>query len=750
MAQLKNIQHLAPAAALLLPLLLSACGPKGFDTAGFAGAASMQIDVEVYKGPLSKELKVQKSELFAKVNESQVALIELVGQTRIAMCALACFDRRAGRPSHKLYPVEEYNLGDDFPLYRRPQFLAPPKWTRRHKGAKDFCARRIHDIEIETSADEKHDVCPVLANMENDLTGIKAQGVEAKLYHLELVYGEDRQKAKQPTKCKEIGGNVYGCQTGVSYDGAFKMMNDRKTALPYILKAASYAEVLRSRAAFVATQQTAIEPKSKRARRVIANYAQFLADYGNQIGARADAILKQEALFEAGDPDVYDERTLLARELLANTSYLRDSAPTGFLNLYKFNDASAENTRRGATERIRLVEQLTADTYWTRINSVFAAGQGNVTMAFVKDDIGNWDLKKFDNQPGELVDAYKDAGVALLGEIAGLATGAGGIEGASQLLSFADRLNFGGGAASNAQVDVQVAQLRQRTAARLEALKTSEQKRYDALTESIGKATETVAETNTEVEGLMAAAVTSMGDLDDAKAGLKQESEALAALQGEKRGLEDALAGAADDQRQPIQEKISVVDAKIANQAQRVELAEELVALRDERDDANQTALAAGTDKLEEQKAALAALNAQKAVLPAETARAARQILDSYLSTLEELAQASAGAPVAGAAAPAAAEAAVAARTPAPLTLSETPETPATGSSTESDVPATEGVPITVDVPVAASEGAVTGGQGESPLPAAPDEEALTLDAVPQAPNASPVTDVEGPVDLDN
>ena len=639
-------------AALALSVLLGACGAQGIDTAGLAGSASMQIDVEVYKGPLSKELEVQKSELVAKLNESQVAVEELVGQTKIAMCALACFDRASEGQSYKYYPVieedrdnENYvtdqDLGEDddpvFGPYTKPQVFGPDKTVLRHDDAESFCAGKIFDVKIERTDDEQHDVCPVLDTMEFDLRSIKGRGQLLNLYQIEEVYSDSAAKDK---KCVSIGRSQYTCFVDKSRKSNVPNWDDPQEATKFLLDAANYAEFLHSRAAFFATQQTAIAPKSKRARRAIANFTQFLADYGNQIGARVDAILKQEALFQSDD---INEN--LARELLANTTYLRDSAPTGFLNLYKFNDASAESTRGGATDRIRLVEQLTADTYWTRINSVFAAGQGDTTLAFIKDDIGNWDLKKFDNRPGELVDAYKQAGLAALQEVASLASGGATKVGqASQLLSFADRLNFGGSVASNAEVDAQVARLRERTAGRLTALKTSEQARFDKLKQTIETAQVELGKTQTLVDGLDSAAKKSQSDLGLAEATAKEESEKLAALEGEKRGLEDALSAAGNDQRPVIEGKIATVDSKITVQRGVLKNAQGAVEVQKQQNKLNQDALTVGNEKLGKEKAALAALENQRAVLPSETVRFARQILDNYLATLEELAETSAGA----------------------------------------------------------------------------------------------------------
>ena len=644
----KQIGPLHALVALLVPAYLSACGAEGIDVAGISGSASMQIDVEVYKGPLSKELDVQKSELLSKLYESAVVVEELVGQTRLAMCALGCFDRRSGSKSHRLYTAEEADQESAFYSYKRPQVLAPDKKVLRHGDAKSFCGKRIYDIEIEMSADEKkHDFCPMLETMEFDLRAIRGRGDLLGLYQIKDVFTDKTAKHLEKTgkysKCIKIGNGQFTCIVDEDLQLDFKKMEQMNEQKPreFLLGAANYAEFLRSRAAFVANQQTASAPESKRARRAIANFAQFLSDYGNQIGARADAILKQEELYKYDENQMgIDRRRMFARELLANTSYLRDSAPTGYLDLYKFNDASAVDTRREATDRIRLVEQLTADTYWTRINSVFAAGQGDVTMAFVKDDIGNWDLKKFDNRPGELVDAYKEAGLAVLQEVASAASGTGGVGQAGRLLNFADRLNFGGQAASSGQVNAQVERLRQRTTRRLEALRTTEQNRFATLTQQIEDAGNALAQTESEVAELMNSAEASMSEFDRATANSRQVREELAVLEGEKRGLQESSAGGNDEQRSTIQARITEVDRQMVIKQDELRVAEARAALLDQQDKLAQGALMTGNDRLRSLRTALEALNNRRTVLTAETVRLARQILDNYLTSLEELAEA--------------------------------------------------------------------------------------------------------------
>src|SRR5437868_5314605 len=59
-------------AGVLLCLVVLALAQTGCSL--FAGSASMRIEVEVYKGPLSKEPELQLAELFGQVQESVDAM----------------------------------------------------------------------------------------------------------------------------------------------------------------------------------------------------------------------------------------------------------------------------------------------------------------------------------------------------------------------------------------------------------------------------------------------------------------------------------------------------------------------------------------------------------------------------------------------------------------------------------------------------------------------------------------------------
>ena len=129
------------------------------------------------------------------------------------------------------------------------------------------------------------------------------------------------------------------------------------------------------------------------------------------------------------------------RRELPLSSHLRETEPTDFVHLYDWLAGSIDSFRYNLPEflftgrwptsvedKVKIVDRLFADHFWSRINTVYASGKGKVSMAFVKDELGNWNLKNFDNAPGGLLDAYMQLGTNLVkkaGELA-LAVHTGG------------------------------------------------------------------------------------------------------------------------------------------------------------------------------------------------------------------------------------------------------------------------------------------------------------------------------------
>lgn len=221
-------------------------------------------------------------------------------------------------------------------------------------------------------------------------------------------------------------------------------------------------------------------------RGVIVSFANLTSEYANQLGSRADALLKQVA-GAGGTP-----QTGLPRQYLPTATYLRDTNPTDFLNLYAWDRAvglakteewfpnpfyalSNEET----VDRVRGFKRLFSDHYWSKINTVYAGGQGQTSIALIRDDIGNWMLKSFENYPKELVEAYwglTKAGVEGAAELVAVAASGGSGEAVDQLpkvLATVGRLMAGKvtpPASIAASVDVK--RLREQTLIKLQALQT--------------------------------------------------------------------------------------------------------------------------------------------------------------------------------------------------------------------------------------------------------------------------------------
>jgi len=186
-------------------------------------------------------------------------------------------------------------------------------------------------------------------------------------------------------------------------------------------------------------------------------FADLAAEYGNQIASRADTLLQQ--CRSTGKGADLRNCTGTPRESLPLSVYLREVNPTEFANLFTYNRATGtpiweeiatrppwELGREETRDRVRVIERLFADHNWSRINTVYASGQGDVRMAFIKDDIGNWNLKSFSNDPTELLDAYNAlarATVAQAAKLAGEIGSGGGSAGLKEALSLAGRMARG-------------------------------------------------------------------------------------------------------------------------------------------------------------------------------------------------------------------------------------------------------------------------------------------------------------------
>ncbi len=473
--------------ALLAVTLFAGC-------TSISSPATLRVEVEVYKGPLSKEASVQLAELKGIILDSDRAMKILRGNMNFSRLLIECDRLKEENPENQRNSnrkiVDNASVGDST-IGATFMFTFDSKGEKRDQNAWQACnslRQLFHDIK------EGVKQCALL----NDIFTEEP---------IDLI-----NKCGFHTTKKKVGVDLNICMNQLS-------------------RISTYGSFLKRRAAYWAAEHVGTNPRSKRLRIETANFAQFAAEYGNQITSRADALLKQAA----GAKGI-----AIARDQLPNSIYLRDSEPTAYLNLYSWNEAAVSGGKerdRKATpaERIRMFEHLVADNYWSHINTVFAAGQGDVSMALVKDDVGNWNLKSFDNDPTDLLQAYKKIGLAALGAITELTSNASGLPNAKNALNLANQIAVGSTSGGRAEeTEELLAGLRRETARMIQEVGQEQRRRKIDLEESIAEINTKITSKDDTKSGLK-------WKYETAKGNLKTKIESITSLQAEIAARKDSV-----------------------------------------------------------------------------------------------------------------------------------------------------------------------------------------------------------------
>ena len=403
-------------------LVLAGCGRFG--------SASMRIDVEVYNGPLAKTKEAQLAELQGSLKHAERALEVVKEDLFISECRLGCRGDTDSKCLRKDGKGKTGKTGKTkakkiwFETYEEKKWKRVPDAPPQCLLKRLFCSKyEIEEVtRFKTSKEDTLiQVCPLIVDLRENV----------EVLHQEFKKG--------------------------------RSIDPNKELLKY---AAELGHRLRSAAEFWATKHIAIFPDSKRARIGLVEFTSMAAELGNEISARSDALLKQ--------------RGHMNGKQLPTSTYLQDSGATDYLNLVDWFEAAVDRENSDKLDRVRMIERLITDTHWSKINTVFAAGQGEVRMVFVKDDIGNWNLKSFSNDPTELLNAYKKIGSAALSTVAGLA-GKGGesISKMQDFMQFANNVVLGSG--SNSQELLSIESLHANTARRLNELIDRQKRREESL-----------------------------------------------------------------------------------------------------------------------------------------------------------------------------------------------------------------------------------------------------------------------------
>lgn len=428
----------------------------GCETNPFSGSAAMRIDVEVYKGPLSEEPEAQLRDLWGLILQTERWLGESDNFTR-AIFANQGFAFSAVR----------HSVGDAWPLPRidedgktvdKVKATGVPT-TQNNSGGCNVKKGKNESAENDCSSPASNDT--------DSNKGMQEYSVD------NICYEVRAESSWYDFRFWRLFGILdtldhYNCFALVSLikdlDLALKMTKDitagYKTKLvrgkqtvstedvqPFLQEIVTLSGYLKFLALRWSIATGGGHSFDTRIRLAHINAIVTTSEAANQLNARADALLKQLAPYG-----------LDRRELPPGVA-LRETQPTDFVHLYEWLNASAPAELNkffgigSAAERVKAIERLFVDQYWAKTNTVYASGRGKVAMAFIKDDVGNWSLKSFDNSPEELLKAYADFSVETIrkalevaAKAAGNAAAAGSPEAtqtAAKLLSLAATTAFG-------------------------------------------------------------------------------------------------------------------------------------------------------------------------------------------------------------------------------------------------------------------------------------------------------------------
>ena len=547
-------------------LCLAAFAIAGCGSA-LGGSASMRIDVEVYNGPLAKTREAQLAELKSTLKHAKRALEVVEDGLFISECRLGCLGDSASACQKGARNIW-------FNAKPAPESGQPADGGNSGTEAK-------FDTDTQDSLIQ---VCPMIVELKNDAGSLSDE---------------------------------------------FKSACTNGSEIERLTCASELGHRLRSTAEFWATKHIGIISDSLRAKIGLVELTNVAAELGNEVAARADALLKQTSRDNGQEA--------ISREQLPTSTYLQDSGATDYLNLITWFNAAVDRPDSTKLDRVRMIERLITDTHWSKINTVFAAGQGDVRMVFIKDDIGNWNLKSFSNDPTELVNAYRKVGFAALSTAASLASGSGSLGEVQNFMQFANDVALGSG--GSAQGPLSIESLHDNTARRLDDLIARQKRRADSLEARISELNEetpVLEQAHQAQERGLRALVTERNELMQNRGDKEREQETLHSEIARLEAQRDA-AGTTDDDRTAIEQQIVLKNAK-ANQLQ-AEIASLNTSMEDKDADitAEEVKLRRSSHALIEKQNELAAALAEQKRLGADTRAEARTILAGHEDLIDQL-----------------------------------------------------------------------------------------------------------------
>ncbi|MCC6915666.1 MAG: hypothetical protein IT566_18355 [Rhodospirillaceae bacterium] len=442
-------------------LQLGACGTYT--------SASMRIDVDVYQGALSVEPQAQWGSLLGDIQEGTKRL-EALNETYWTVYKKYPKSSEAQKLKRVIDDIEY--LEDELDKL----WVHAVGWDKAYRAG----ARAVGGLG---QASEE-----MIQNLSFSVPGRRADD-EARAAEVRTSKLATQRQALTETERLQKEGlspaeSIFGQKTTVRIV--------KRDLINVLQHATEIGERLRVAAVSYAGYHVSHAELSRLGRAASVDFSAFAAELSNALRSKADALLKQ-----AGGAD---------RRELPLSDQLRTASTSAYVDLYIWNRAAGPryfgdpSSTAYFEDRVNVIKGLYDDESWRTINTAYASGQGNTAMAFIKDDIGNWNLKRFDNDPTQLLQAYKSVGMAAIKTAVTLAGGptpaaldaVKSLSGAQRALALADQVTYGAGAQSTS-VDTRnptVDKMHERTTSRLKTLQaemTAEEKRIAADLEAVGK-----------------------------------------------------------------------------------------------------------------------------------------------------------------------------------------------------------------------------------------------------------------------
>lgn len=461
--------------------LLSGC--TMINSMGLSGQSAMRIEVEVYNGALTKTIDSQLAELSGAVGIVPTAMEKIRRDAVVSQCRLGCF----GEKDFSVKPDKSTESGTSTKVTKMVA-------SNGKAGNQPKIATEAIDLELGHSPCSKFGKEWRISTSDNDPFDFIIENKNEDAHHrvcflLSDIFDGATLISESAEKYSPTPGLAANAST-----------QERHSLIRHDL--AGVYEVgaqLSNIAKLLSIEEVRVMSQSPRARIEFMQFVSGAAELGKVITSRADALQHQ---LKPGSGIIANR--------LPTATYLQTASPTKYLNIGEWTE-SGTNSILKDDQASRVVTALANDHDWTLINTAYATGRGKVAMAFIKDDIGNWSLKSYENDPRELLEAYKDVGLAAVKAAADIVKGpAAGLSRLDSLADAADRFALGKTAPTEIS---ELKPLRDYTVEQLKALVTDTTNREATLTLEIEGLDKKIEEENHKLEELK-------NTLDDKKTGL--------------------------------------------------------------------------------------------------------------------------------------------------------------------------------------------------------------------------------------